>query len=853
MTRRPLARARARARPGGMAAAALALALGLAPGFAGTAVAAPAPAPAAATAAVAPQPIPPASALPPDIGATAALSVPPTARTEPATATASAAPAGHPPSFEAFRARWQPSDAVLLDRHGRPLASRRIDPQGRRLGWVALADTSPALPQALIAAEDRRFHDHAGVDWAAVATALWQQWRPAALGARPAATRGASTISMQVAALLDPALARPGGPRSVAQKWSQIEAALALERHWTKAQILEAYLNTVHFRGELQGLGAASQGLFGKAPSGLDAAESALLAALVRAPNAASALVARRACGILAVTRGTGEPCDAAGLALTVAQARLAPPPVATLAPHTARRLLPAPAAPGASPAAADGQPLAVRSSLDADIQRLARDALAAQLALLRGRGVEDGAVVVLHNRTGEVLAHVGSGGPFSAAAQVDAADAPRQAGSTLKPLLYALAFAQQRLQPATLLDDSPLALATDAGLYTPQNYDQRFTGPVPVREALAGSLNIPAVRALGLVGVPAFHGLLGRLGLDTLDRDPAVYGPSLALGSADVTLLALTNAYRSLANGGVHGPLRWTPGDSPAASPAGERLLPAPAAWLVGHILADNAARAATFGPDSVLATRFWTAVKTGTSKDLRDNWCIGWSADYTVGVWVGNASGAPMRDVSGVSGAAPAWAQVMRGLHRDRPSPPPAPPPGLVQRVVQFEAGLAPTRSDWFLAALAPPGAGPVTVRLAEGSGRPRILAPADGTLVAWDPDIPPALQALVIRHSAPPGHDGLRWWLDGSELPAADARLALPLVAGRHLLALRDAGGTLLDQVRFEVRGGPARTAAGGAAVATDPASPARPGAPAPPLADQAAASSPENSGSALVRGR
>ena len=740
-----------------------------------------------------------------------------------------AAAAAPVPRFEDFRARWQPSDAVLLDRHGTPLASRRIDHQGRRLAWVPLAEASPALPQALIAAEDRRFRDHAGVDWAAVVTALWQQWRPTGggpgpgPGERPAAPRGASTITMQVAALLDPALARPGGPRSVAQKWSQIEAALALERHWTKAQILEAYLNTVHFRGELQGLAAASQGLFGKAPSGLDAAESALLAALVRAPNAAPALVARRACAVLAVTRPAAEPCDAAGLTLGLETARLAPPPAATLAPHTAQRLLnaaslsritvPADAQAGGAPA---GQPATVTSSLDAGIQRLAREALAAQLALLRGRGVEDGAVVVLHNRTGEVLAHVGSGGATSRAAQVDAADAPRQAGSTLKPLLYALAFEQQRLQPATLLDDSPIALATDAGLYTPQNYDQRFTGPVPVREALAGSLNIPAVRTLGLVGVPAFHRLLGRLGFASLDREATVYGPSLALGAADVTLLALTNAYRTLANGGVHGPVRWTPagpaaGAGGTASPPGERLLSAPAAWLVGHILADNAARTGTFGADSVLATHFWAAVKTGTSKDLRDNWCIGWSADYTVGVWVGNASGAPMRDVSGVSGAAPAWAQVMRGLHRARPSPPPAPPPGLVQRPVAYAAWLAPARVEWFLAAAAPAEG---LIGLAEGGGRPRITSPADGTLVAWDPDIPPAVQALPARYSAPAGQTGLQWWLDGAALPVngtstgTNERITLPLTAGRHRLQLRSADGTVLDEVRFEVRGRPAR---------------------------------------------
>jgi penicillin-binding protein 1C len=738
------------------------------------------------------------------------------------------------------RARWLPSDALLLDRHGQPLGSKRIDRQGRRGAWVRLADTSPALPQALLAAEDKRYAQHAGVDWLAVAAALWQQMTPPSPGARP---RGASSITMQVAAMLDDALARPGGPRPWPQKWQQIEAALALERHWRKDQILEAYLNLLQFRGEWQGLAAASQGLFGKAPSGLDHEESALLAALVRAPNAVPALVARRACAVLAQTRPDGGPCDAAGLRLTLEHAgsaaaanpRLETPLLAS-APHTAQRLLrPGAAAP------------ALRSSLDADIQRLAQDALAAQLAQLWSRGVEDGAVVVLHNRSGEVLAHVGSGGRYSRAAMVDAADAPRQAGSTLKPLIYAVAFDRLRLQPATLLDDSPLALPTDAGLYTPQNYDQQFSGPVSVRRALASSLNIPAVRALQLAGAGDVHRLLKALDFAHLEADPALHGPALALGAADVTLLQLANAYRMLANGGVHGPLHWLPSaavdPAAAADPpaAPRRLLSAEAAWLVGHVLADNAARAPTFGPDSVLATPVWTAVKTGTSKDMRDNWCIGWSADYTVGVWVGHAGGAPMRDVSGVSGAAPAWAQVMRGLHRRHASAAPPPPAGVQSRAVRFEAGIEATRLEWFMAAAAPPGQGLHSVALASG-GRPRIIAPVDGTLLAWDPDIPAPMQALVARSE--PAAPGLQWWLNdrllATDRPSIELPLAAPggprtpvaLQAGPHRLALRTADGTLLDQVRFELRGLPRRAEA--------------------PPADQAASNA-ENSGSALPRGR
>jgi len=701
---------------------------------------------------------------------------------------ASAAGPGDLPGFEAVRAAWQSSDATLLDRQGQPLASQRIHTQARRLDWVALNDVSPALLPALLQAEDQRFDQHHGVDWLAVAHALVQKVQPGSGGA----PRGASSITMQLAALLDPALARPGAPRKLGQKWQQIDAALGLESHWSKAQILEAYLNLVSYRGELQGLAAASWGLFNKAPSGLGHAESALLAALIRAPQAPSATVARRACLILARTQADAPPCDAAVLAVVLDAASMAPRPVAALAPHSAARLL--------------QQPGPLRSGLDARIQRLATQALMAQLAELRNQGAEDGAVVVLDNRTGQVLAHVGSGGAGSRAALVDAADSPRQAGSTLKPFLYAQAFDARLLSPASLLDNSALALPTDAGLYVPQNYDRQSGGVVSVRQALASSLNLPAVRTLGLVGVPGFHRTLTQLGLRGLHPDPSHYGPSLALGSADVRLIDLTNAYRTLANGGLHSPVRWLP-DEPAAAP--QRVFSPASAWLVGHILADNRARASTFGLDSVLATPFWSAVKTGTSKDMRDNWCIGWSEQVTVGVWVGNASGSPMHDVSGVSGAAPAWADVMRGLHRHMASRPPAPPAGVVARSVVYEGHLEAGRTEWFASALAPP-ARPQPYRVSLSAPElqaPRITAPLDGTLIAWDPDIPPRLQGLVAhwQGDAP----GARWQLDDQVLDDAAAG-RLPLRPGRHRLRLLGADGQVLDEVGFEVRGMPAQAA-------------------------------------------
>jgi penicillin-binding protein 1C len=298
------------------------------------------------------------------------------------------------------------------------------------------------------------------------------------------------------------------------------------------------------------------------------------------------------------------------------------------------------------------------------------------------GRKVEDGAVVVLDNATGDVLAWVGSSGKFSGAAEVDGVLARRQPGSTLKPFVYELAFEQRFITPATLLDDSPAQLATASGLYLPQNYDRRFKGWVSARTALGASLNVPAVRVGAMLGADALFARLNALGL-ALPESGGYYGASLALGSADVTLLALTNAYRALANGGVYRDVNLN-----GRAGAGRRVADARAAWLVTDILGDHTARARTFGLASALNTRGFAAVKTGTSKDMRDNWCIGFTDRYTIGVWIGNAGGDAMHDVSGVSGAAPIWQALALHLHAGSPSRMPATPSGVVRARAEFDA---------------------------------------------------------------------------------------------------------------------------------------------------------------------
>jgi penicillin-binding protein 1C len=694
-----------------------------------------------------------------------------------------AQPAHALPTFTGVRADWRSSDARVLDRHGELLQRVRVDLHVRRGEWIALADVSPALRTAMVLSEDKRFHEHSGVDWRAISAAAWGNlWN--------SRTRGASTITMQLAALLDEPdgeLQRGAGGRRLPQKIGQALAAQQLERRWRKDQILEAYLNLVPFRGELVGIDALSRTLFGKAPHGLDEREAAVAAALVRAPNAKPRQVAQRACGVVRLMQpGTRVDCEELQILTTIALQNREFSASEGIAPHHARRVL------------ASGSVQTVRSTVSAPLQRFALQTLQRHLRELKGRNVQDGALVVLDNASGEVLAWIGSSGELSAASEVDGVLAPRQPGSTLKPFLYAQAIAERRMTAASLLEDSPAAIPTTSGLYIPQNYDRRFKGWVSARTALASSLNVPAVRTLVMVSPDAFHRQLGAVGLP-LHEPAGYYGYSLALGSAEVPLLSLTNAFRTLANGGRHGPVGSPPQAAPAIDPR--------AAFIVGDILSDSNARARSFGTDSILATRFWAAVKTGTSKDMRDNWAVGWSERYSVGVWVGNASGAPMWNVSGTSGAAPVWAAVMQHLHAQTPSRAPRPPAGLVQAHATFDGPgdgrpLEAPRSEWFIAGTEQARFAmntPAPAETGRTSAALRIRSPAPGTIVALDPDIPPNRQRLSFVASGAGG----RWRLDGKPLAQGTQVQWLPW-PGKHVMQLTDARGTVLDEVRFEVRG-------------------------------------------------
>jgi len=664
---------------------------------------------------------------------------------------------GQGPDIAGIQQQHPPSFAWILDRHGEVLQEVRVDFSTRQAAWVPLHAVAPAIKDAVIAHEDKRFYSHWGVDGLALMKAVFQN-------VKGDQRRGASTLTMQLAGFLNPELAS-GSRKGMFGKFRQWWAAWQLERSLTKEEILEAYLNLAPLRGEARGIGAASAMFFGKGASALTRDEALILVAMLPAPQATKEQVAGRACRYARVSTGS-EACE-----------RLHKVAAGAFAPHGQLPSVQLASQLAANWKLAPGQQL--KTSLDAALQRRVVSILDSQLSQLSEADVEDGAVLVLDNATGEVLAYVGSSSR-SSQFHVDGVKAHRQAGSTLKPFLYSLAIERQWLTAASKLDDSPVAIHTPSGHYVPQNYDHRFKGPVSVRSALAGSLNIPAVRTLILSGIESFHERLLGLGLP-LKEDGMFYGYALALGSPEVSLWSLTNAYRTLANDGYQSEAHFVPGKTSQSV----EVIDPKASFIVSDILSDRAARGMTFGLENPLATPFWSAVKTGTSKDMRDNWCIGYTKRFTVGVWVGNFDGRPMRGVSGVTGAAPVWLEVMRLLHPKAP-PPPSVPNGVLR-----------VGNEWFIEGTEPKYVNQASVV----SRKARITYPSNGMILALDPDMPGDVQRVYLQ--AEEGK-GLKFVMNGKVLGPADRPLPWVPKAGTHTLQLRESSGQVSHEITIQVKG-------------------------------------------------
>lgn len=646
------------------------------------------------------------------------------------------------------------SEGILYDRNGKLLHELRVNNHIRRFKWVPITEVSAAVVEALLIAEDKHFFEHEGVDWKALADGTI---RLLTLRGK----RGGSTITMQLAGFLNPEIRSRSAGRTISEKWEQIKLAKIIEEKWTKEEILEAYLNLVNFKGELSGIGAASKTLFKKEPHGLEDYESVILVSFIKSPSGSAARISNRACYI-AMELNIAKECDAIKEKVSSLYNRNYSVKLNyQLASHLAHKLL-------------NKNVNEVTTTIDRTLQIFARQALANHLIKIRSRNVKDGAVLILDNATGDVLAYIGSSGELSSAKDVDGVQSKRQAGSTLKPFFYGIAFDEKLLKDTSIINDNPFSIRAGNGVYSPANYQDKFYGDVSVRVALASSLNVPAVKVVNMIGPDEARQKLSQLGFSNLE-DGDYYGLSLALGSPDISLWELTNAYRVLANNGEFSELNLLLNEKDREK-AKIPVFSRETSGLLKDILSDRDARALTFGSDNPLNTRFMTSVKTGTSKDMRDNWCIGFNSKYTVGVWVGNFGGEPMWNVSGVTGAAPIWRDIMNRL---------GPEEGEVNSAEK--------------------SIGKPNTIISSSSKKKnlinRITNPVSESIYAVDPEIPDENQAIFFESLFP--DNSVYWKLDDKVLGTAGSIKFWYPKKGRHQLFLLDKNGMVLDKIIFEVR--------------------------------------------------
>lgn len=732
---------------------------------------------------------------------------------------------------------------VVLDRHGEILYEARSG-SGSRASWLPVDELTPSLVNATVAAEDRRYWHHPGVDPIAIVRAVYHDLRSRRL------REGGSTITQQVAKAL--LTYKNGGTvrRGAVRKLREAILALRLEHRLSKREILALYLNIAPYGNQIVGAQRASHAYFGKSASLLTPAQAAFLAALPQRPSwfnpyrDPARARARQERVIVQMGLARALSPDAVREAMDE-RLSFEREPASFVAPHFVAHVL---------EIGAPGRTRSVTTTLDADLQRTVEGVIRAGRPSLDRYGAHNVAVVVLDNATGEWLAWEGSGNYADAAhgGTIDGVVTPRQPGSALKPFTYALAF-EDGASPATALPDIPsfFQTAEKGVLYSPRNYDGRFRGPLLARTALAGSENVPAVALASRVGVPNLLRFLRTAGFSTFDKNATYYGVGLTLGDAEVRLDQLVAAYAAFARGGVAVQPTFVRSDRHPDTHDGDRLMSPRTAFWITAILSDDEARAFAFGRGGSLEFEFPVAAKTGTSQGYHDNWAIGYTRNVTVGVWVGNFDRRPLVGSSGVSGAGPIFHTIMlaaeeRASRTSHASATSAQPEGTTRRAICALSGMAATpwcpaqvdewtatdsssepctwhrrtpagvvvdwpveyqawaRSEQLLdrVVAAPPSAGSMVTSAVTSAPHPvrvpsaqalRIVNPPDGAIYLIDPTLRREFQTLSLRATAGASRH-IEWRIDGKVVGHTESSASLDwrLAPGRHVISARDTQG-------------------------------------------------------------
>ena len=604
----------------------------------------------------------------------------------------------------------------IYDRTGTVLLYEIIDPQGGNRTVVPLDQIPANLKNATVALEDKNFWTNPGFDYSGIARAAINNL----LGRQ---IQGGSSITQQlVKNVLIPESERAQVLYS--RKIKEVILSVEISRRYSKNQILEWYLNGNNYGSLAYGVEAAAETYFGKHVQDLDLAECATLAAIPQYPTLnpidapQDALDRRNIVLDQMLIQGYITPEEA--LAAKSERLRVTPKRFDIRAPHFVfyvRRLLEEMPQIGTDKLYNGG--LNVITSLDYNVQQQAESIARDQIDKLQAdkRNVSNASVVVIQPSTGEIVSMVGSVDYFNQDidGQVNVAIAPRQPGSSFKVFNYLTAFAQGYTAASMLMDVRTVFDDSPNPPYVPENYDRKYHGPVRLRTALASSFNIPAVKLLQLDGVKNVVNTAHRMGINTLNAEK--YGLALTLGGGETTLLDMTYANSVLANQGVMAGepvpsdqikpgyrtldpvaiLKVTDSDNKTLyefkGPQTQQIVTPQLAYLMSDVLSDNVARTPGFGSNSVLKLSRPAAVKTGTTSDWRDNWTIGYTPDYAVGVWAGNSDNSEMEHISGVSGAGPIWHDLMEKIHQTLPVHPFVEPPGMTRVEVCATSGLLPT----------------------------------------------------------------------------------------------------------------------------------------------------------------